>query len=56
MSYTLTMTSNEFGPEDFGPYDEMQDALAAQARILKKAEKLKDGIVRSFTIQPADSQ
>jgi hypothetical protein len=56
MSYTLTMTSDEFGSEDFGPYANMKDALAAQARILKKVEELKDGIVRSFTIQPEDSQ
>ena len=51
MRYILNMSSEEFGSEDFGPYDTMEDTLAAQRRII---EKMKDGIRRSFTIGLAD--
>ena len=47
MRYILNMSSEEFGSEDFGPYDTMDDALAAQGRII---EKMKDGVKRSFAI------
>jgi len=56
MRYILSMSSEEFGSEDFGPYDTMMDALLAQKSILAKAGQLKDGVKRFFAIGLADDE
>jgi hypothetical protein len=56
MRYILSMSSEEFGSEDFGPYDTMVDALLAQKSILAKAGQLKDGVERFFAIGLADDE
>lgn len=47
MSVILRVTSEEYGSEDF-VYDTFEEAYAGEARIMKEAEKLNDGVERWF--------
>ena len=46
----LRMTSDVYGSEDFGPYDNRKQATEAMERIVFKAARLADGIERWFRI------
>ncbi len=49
-TWSLIVTSEEFGPDLYGPYDSEKDAEEARERIEAKAAELKDGIEREYTI------
>jgi hypothetical protein len=44
----LRMNSEEYGTEDFGPYETPQEVCDAMLRILGKAALLNDGVERWF--------
>jgi len=46
----LRMTSELFGTEDFGPYDNRREASAAMERIQARAAEIADGIERWFQV------
>lgn len=48
--YCLTMTSGEYGTEEFW-YDTRKEAEEGRARIEAKVEELNDGVVRFFNIE-----
>lgn len=51
MLWTLTVTSPDYGAEDYGPYDTKTEALAAVKRIKTKAAQLDDGASRHYSIE-----
>jgi hypothetical protein len=52
--YTVTMSSDEFGAEDFGPYDSIEEAAEAVRNLILSAANLRDGIERTFTVDSKD--
>jgi len=49
MQWYFTVTSDEFGSEDYGPYDTEQEAQAGIDRVAEKAIELNDDVDRHFT-------
>lgn len=47
--YTLTVVSEEYGSETFGPYDSYEEAAKVMHRIAEKA--VNDGVMRSYTLE-----
>jgi hypothetical protein len=52
--YKLTMTSEEYGTEEF-EYDSWEEASEAYDRLNAKVEELDDGIERDFNIEEVDT-
>ena len=46
----LRVNSDEYGSEDYGPYNSLKEALAGAGRIMEKALKLNDGVERWFRV------
>jgi len=45
----FTVTSEEYGSEEYGGYSSEIEALAGIERIKAKAAQLNDGIIRSYS-------
>ena len=48
--YYFTVDSDEYGTEEYGPYDTEEEAYAAQERVVAAARGLKDEIQRTFSV------
>ncbi|KKM75076.1 hypothetical protein LCGC14_1393830 [marine sediment metagenome] len=48
--FWFTVTSDEYGLEEFGPYDSALEAEKASDRVQAKAEQLDDGVYREYAI------
>ena len=46
----FTVISDEYGVEDYGPYDNEDDAWAGMARVKDKAISLDDDIDRQYEL------
>jgi hypothetical protein len=47
--YEFTVCSEEYGCEDYGPYDSVEEAKAGIERIQEAAELLNDGVLRLYS-------
>jgi hypothetical protein len=47
--YEFTVCSHEYGCEDYGPYDSVEEAEAGMQRIQDKAIELDDGVFRQYS-------
>jgi len=50
MPWYFTVTSDEFGAEDFGPYETKEEAAAGIERVSQQAFAMNDGIERDYTM------
>ncbi len=49
MKWHFNVSSEEFGSETFGPYDDKEQAQAGIDRVRAKVAELNDGIEREFS-------
>lgn len=49
MDWYFTVTSDEYGSEEYGPYDSPEEAEAGIARVKDKAAQLADGADREYS-------
>ena len=48
--FWFTVTSDEYWPKEYGPYDFEREAEKGSDRVQAKAERLDDGIYREYSL------